>query len=590
MNDVSQRQKLTGEVTKVDSNATVPNGVSNDTANNNDSPISASIATTSFPDIITTVDITTAVQSTDLSLASRLATEIVPDTTPKITSTTTRIPANSDTNEQNTTAPIVESPGTNVSDNTTITNTPVGPNISNALMLFNVSTIEASTNADITPDTLPFTESTSANVRAIESMDTTSSSTIEMMITDISTPVSLNLISTDMSDITTSFSTIESVIPPETTTMSIMNNLSENIEMNTVQQYDETTEMKNIVENVEISTIRQFDATVPSQTMETTSTTESITTEEMSNNIIEMQTTEAPVVTSTFRTPFIDIAQNILSRLQGNFSTAETSIQKLATITTTSSNLFTTTLETTTNRPEQETNTQSTMALATELSITGDRSNDQKINTEDMASSSMIQNTRDSSINTEVATVSRLADLFMKNNSRLSNDTLLTELMTIAKTLFSEEMNETQQSLLMPDQIFNVDTTINPDIINNFIQTDGMMENDDKSRLVFSNETSETTDVSSTELSTTLENTSERIDVVTIGDETEESPNRGIPTLGSEISLMELNPAQPTDIQNSIDVGDIITTLQIFLFSDKDRKTSNIILSISMSSELTINR
>lgn len=610
MNDVSQRQKLTGGVTKVDSNATVPNGVSNDTANNNDttSPISASIATTSFLDITTIdPDITTAVQSADLSLASRLATEIIPDSTPKITSTTIRIPANPGTSEQ-TTALIMESSGTNASDSK-ITNTLASANVSNTLMLLNVTTTkivtnEASTNVDVTSDTLPSTESTSDNVRPIESMDTsdttmeiTSSST--MMITDISTPASLNLqISTNTSDTTTS-PTTETVILPEisleATTMSMMNNLSENIEMNTVQQYDETT-TENIVENIEMNTIQQFDATIPPQMMETTSTTESITTEEISNN--EIQVTQSPVVTSTFNTRFIDIAQNISSRLQDNFSTTRTSIQK-PTTTTTSPKLFTTipdsssinsketttvletrsgnveitispdvdteSAQTTTNRPAQEMSTQNTITLATTLSITHDQSNDQKTNARDMASSSIIQNARDSSIDTEMATVSRLADFIMKNDSRLSNDTLLTELMTIAKTLFSEEINETQQSLLTPDQIFNVETTINPDI-NNFIQTDDMIENDDKNQLVFSNETSETTNMSA-ELST-LENTSERIDVITFGNETEESSNRG-PTVGSEISLMELNP-RPTDIKNSIDVGDIIITLQIS-FSDKDR-------------------
>lgn len=321
MNNVSQRQKLIGGVTKVDSNATVPNGISNDTANNNDtaSPKSASIATTSFPDI-STIDITTAVQSANLSFASRLATEIIPDNNPKITST---ISANPGTNGQTTTAPIMISSGISASDNT-MTNTLASANISNTLILLNVTmteivTIETSTNVDVTSDTLPSMKSTSENVRHFESanistktMELMASSTIKT-VTDVFTPASVNLqISTNISD-TTSSPITESVtqISSEATTISMMNDISENIETNTVQQYDETTpqmtKIKDVTENIEMNMIQQFDATVPPQMTESTSTIESITTEEISNDIIEIQVMQAPII-STFHTSFIDIA------------------------------------------------------------------------------------------------------------------------------------------------------------------------------------------------------------------------------------------------------------------------------------------
>lgn len=325
VNDVSQRQKLTGGVTKVDSNATVPNGINNDTANNNDtaSPKFASIAATSFPDI-STIDITTAVQSANLSFASRLATEIIPDNNSKITSTMIPISANSDTNEQTTTAPIMKSSGISASDNT-MTNTLASANISNTLMLLNVTTnkiatIDTSTNIDVTSDTLPSMKFTSENVRPFESVNI-SAETMEVMasstikpVADVFTPASVNLqISTNISD-TTSFPITESVtvtqISSEATTISVMNDISENIETNTVQQYDKTTpqmtKIKDVTENIEMDMIQQFDATVPPQMTESTSTIESITTEEISNNIIEIKVTQAPII-STFHTRFIDI-------------------------------------------------------------------------------------------------------------------------------------------------------------------------------------------------------------------------------------------------------------------------------------------
>lgn len=580
---------------KVDSNATVPNGISNDTANNNDiaSPISAFTATTSFPDI-TTIDITTAVQPTNLSFASKLATEIIPDSAPKITLTTIRIPVNPDMSEQPTTASIMESE-ISTSDNT-MTDTLANANVSNILMLLNATTEivtnEASTNA-VTSDILSSTEPTSDNTRSIESvtkiMEVKSSS---MMITDVSTPTSLNLQMSTISDITSSPIT-ESItvtqISPETTTMSVMNDISENIETNTVQQYNETmpptTGINDIVENIEINTIQQFDATIPPQIMKTMSIIESITTEKISNNITEIQITQTPVVTSTFRTRFIDIAQNILSHLQSqdNFSIARTSIQNpviintspkfntilnLSSINTKNSEEMTTaeplenveittsqdvdTTQTTINRSVQTMSTQNIVDVAAEFSIAHNRSNNQEIKARDMPSSNMTYNARNSS--REIANNSQFADFVTKNNSQLSNDTLLTKLMTIAKTLFTEGINETQQ--LLSNHIYDVETTTVSDT-NNWTQTDGMIENDDKNQLMLSNDTSEMTNASA-ELSTVLKNISERIDVTTSGNEIEENSNRP-PTIGSEISLMEFN-TRPTDITNLIDVGDIITT------------------------------
>lgn len=592
MNDASQQQKLTGGVTKVDSNATVPNGISNDTANNNGiaSPISTFIATTSFPDI-TTIDIITAVQPTNLSFASRLAAEIIPDSVPKIISTTIRIPENPDTSEQPIIVSIMDSPEISTSNNT-MTDTLASANISNTLMLLNVTTTEivASTN-DVTSDILLSIESTSDNIRPIESMiktmELTSSST---MITDLSTPTYLNLQKlTNISDITTSSPITESItvtqISPKTT-MSVMNDISEKIETNTVQ-YNETmpiTEIKDIVKNKEINMIQQFNAIIPPQ-MKTMSITESITMEN-SNNITEIQVTQTPVITSTFHTRFIDIAQNISSYLQDSFSTAKTSIQNPITTTifpkfnvilnsstinmrnpeetttiweprsenveiTTSQDVDIKSVQTTINKPMQEMSIQNIVNVAAEFSH--NRSNEQEINARDMSSSNNAYNARNSPIDIEIANNSEFVDFITKNNSRLFNDTLLTKLMTIAKTLFSEEIKETQQSL--SNQIYNVEMTTVLDI-NNWTQTDGIIENDSKNKLMLLNDTLEVTNASA-KLLTILKNISERIDVTTFGNEIEENSSRP-PTIESEISLMEFNTG-PTNIKNLIDVGDIIT-------------------------------
>lgn len=216
-----------------------------------------------------------------------------------------------------------------------------------------------------------------------------------------------------------------------------------------------------------------------------------------------------------------------------------------------------TTTQTTTKRPEQK----NIVDLITAFSIAHNRSNDQKTSALNMPNSNMTQNAKDSSIDAEIMISSRFADFITKNDSRSSNDTLLTKLMTIAKTLFSEEINETRQSLFMSDQINDFKISIVPDI-NNLTQTDSMIKNDDKNQLMLLNNMSKKINASA-ELSTVLEKTPERINIITSRNETEERSNRG-PIVGSEILLMELN-TQPTDITNAIDVGDIITP-QIFLF------------------------
>lgn len=615
--DVSQQQKLTGVVTKVDPNATVSNGASNDIANNNDTTASIAATITSSPDT-TTIDITT-VQSADNSLTSRLGAESSIDDNPEIATTTIQISATPDTNGRETTpVPVSKSPGTTISINT-ITNTPLSDASVPQDTTGPFTTIETVT--DVTLTTLSSMKSVSDDVRFPKPINTNTETTEislsfnETMNASVSILASQNLqTASDISDTTVSSPVTESVIvmhiSPETI-IPATNDTSE-IETNTVQQSDETTscttETTDTINDIEMNTIQQFDAIVP-QTTKTTSIA-NLTTEEISNDIIEIRATAAPVFTSTYHTRLIDYAQDILSHLsQKSFSTVKTpttglfelfnaipgslsanqktenpvqpeettTVHEIESETKVSLDVDVELLPITTNGPEVS--TRHTVDLN---NVSQDQSNNQETNARNILDSSITTRQTSNTVHNvtsdfkpmtiaqdmreEITTrTSQLDDSVMENEPRSSNDTLLAELMTIAKTLFTEAMNDTRQST----------------------QTDDMVGNDDKNRSVSSNDTSEATTAPS-ELSKSLESTVERIDVIVpndlFGNEREDNSTRG-PVVGSKISLVESN-ARPTDVQNPIDVGDIIT----MSFSQIKTETPNIIMvTDSMSSELTTN-
>lgn len=631
--DVSQRQTLTGVVTKVDSNATVPNGASNDIANNNDTIASITATTTSSPDT-TTVDITTAVQSADNSLASRIGAGNSTEGSPETATTTVQTPANTDASREETTPiPTSESPGTTVPVSTIPNTPPTDANVPATTVPFDTTetiTIEASTSvAGVTSAALSSTESISTEpVTSTETTEITSLPATEAVNAGGSILASQNLqTASDTPGTTVSSPIIETHVPPEATTMPGMND-TESIETTMMQQPEETTprttESIDAVEDIETNIIQQSDTTIPSQTTEITSTAEPTTTEEISNDIIEIRATVAPALTSTFRTRLIDYAQDILSRLQDDgFSTVRTPAIQKPTVTPVSPELFnaipdssstntgsaaqpeeTTTVrevesgnvgttvssddvelvQTMTNGPEvttrntidlntapqsqsngQETNARDTLDSSTTTgqtlsSIVGNATSDPEPMT-------TAQDTRAPSIDEETTITPiptpKIVDSVTENDPRSSNDTLLAELMTIAKTLFTEAMNDTRQST----------------------QTDGMVGNDAKNRSVSSNGTSEATTAPS-ELSKPLENTTEHINVITpidlLGNEREDNSTRG-PVVGSKISLVESN-ARPAE--NPVDVGDVIT---MSLSQIKTETPNTIMVTVSMSSELTTN-
>lgn len=581
--NVSQQQKLTGGVTKVDSNATVSNGVNNDIANNNDtaSP-TASIATTSFPE--TTVDTTIAGQSANISLTSRLGTGNIGDSS----ASTTQTPGNSDPSGKTTlssinatgTTPIStsESPGITTSNNT-IMNTPA--NIpSFPTKLTTTETIEASTLVDASSTTLPSTENTTV-------FSSTSESVTVMQVS------------------------------PEVTTMSAINNTSENIETNTEGSttqpsttLSQVANMNNTDENVETNTIQQSDATaVPEMTTEITSTTETTTTEEISNDIFEFHVTQLPVITTTFKTQLSGFAQDVLTRFQENLSTVKSFVEEPTTTVSSelsntipdssSTNVESSTTEdvetTTVGRESTNTSTiigsdnrdssSSSTTAEQELSSTADERNatlDSDLTTTTQNVSSLGDSDAENATITSTPSPQQFpTDFIMEDKSRSFNDTLLAELMTIAKTLFSEVMNETRYEQ-SSNQISDIETATIPSA-NNSIQADGSIEN-----RLSSNDTSETT-AASPEFSTLLENTSESIDSTTPVNSPESSGE--ISTRGpvkSEIPLTEVN-TRPTDVQNPVDVGDIAATPKIFSQIKIETLKAVTPVTASMNSELTTN-
>lgn len=610
MDDVSQRQTLTGVVTKVDPNATVPNGAGNDIANNNDT-IASITATTTFSPDTTTVDTTTAIQSADNSLASRLGAENNTDGSPETDTTTIQTPVNPGTNGGETTrVPISESPGTTVPVNTII---PLSDtNVPGTTEPFTTTEIATSTSvADVTLTALSSTEpvDTSTNVASLP--------ITERLNMNVPMLASQNLQTANDTTLPSSIT-----VTPEATTMPTMNDKSESIE-NTVQPEKTTMITTDAVEDIETNTVQQSDATVPSQTTEITSTIEPTTTEEISNDIIEVRGTVTPVFTSTYRTRLINYAQNILSSLsEEGFSTVRTPVQRPTATTTvfpelsnaipdsspTNTESPTQPEETTTvrevglgnvestvppdvelipiNGPEvttrnttgldaapqsngQETNARNTLDSSTtrqillnvvdnELNVTSDPEPTTTMTTQ---STRALPTDEEVTITTTPTPISRLVDSVMENDSRSSNDTLLTELMTIAKTLFTEVMNDTRP--------------------------DGTVGNDNKNRSVsISTGTLEATTTPS-EFSKPLENVTEFIDVTTSvvdlsENEREDNSTRG-PIVDSKISLVESN-TRPADI----DVGDV-TTMSLSQIKTETPNTIMVTASMSSNKELTTN-
>lgn len=577
------------------------------------------------------------------------------------------------------TVPTSETPGITVTDNM-ITNTPTNaPSTSESLVTTETVTTETSTSADI-----EMTSSTeSDNARLIEAVNVNSttelaSSTTQMVNTDVPVTTISQGLRSDIPDTMTFSSIVDSTtttqVPSE---IAIPSAISENIEANTIQQSDDmttpratdapinamsdgvemsttqqpgvtssqTTEiiMDGEIEDIETNTVQQYDST--SQTTETTSTFEPPTTQENSEDVIVIQATHTPFAGFTSRTRLIDFAQDILLRLQANRTTTATPVQQSIATTTSpippnaisdsplaNINSQTITEETTTVQPglrdvdtttlsllnaeattdrdvdsttqtttsitneSQETTTQNTINLEIaqdminssavseqRLSSTVDERNAMSLDLESTTTGS----TMDAEVTTAATAMSLPRDFVTENAPSSSNDTLLTELMTIAKSLFSEAMNETRQSPTS-NQVSDIEMTTVPET-NNSIRANDTIENDETNRFASPNNATSM----SSELPASLESTSVRVDVTTSVDspqnETEENSSRA-PVIESEISLLELN-ARPVAVESPVDVGDITSVMPETSISQTETQTPNVIISVtaSMNFQLTTN-
>ncbi|CAL7948305.1 unnamed protein product [Xylocopa violacea] len=251
-------------------------------------------------------------------------------------------------------------------------------------------------------------------------------------------------------------------------------------------------------ENPETNTIPSSDTTA-TQTPEVSSTDAS-TTESEASNMIEADTTTA-MPTTTIRTRLIDFAQDILSRLQASLSTTTVPSQESTTMSpaTEISNVIpdsngNSSLETLSQLREGTTTDQGLSGTTTQSSVTMDQSSlrmveevttqsavgsiattlptmvpTQEANTQDEINSfttttpvsitTTTTSTQDSQTvppieattiddsNSSSSTPGTPLDVEVTSTSTITstNDTLLTELMSIAKTLLSEEIDDTEQ-------------------------------------------------------------------------------------------------------------------------------------------------
>ncbi|XP_043512595.1 serine-rich adhesin for platelets-like isoform X12 [Frieseomelitta varia] len=276
------------------------------------------------------------------------------------------------------------------------------------------------------------------------------------------------------------------------TTSSVSEASSTELDVTSRVDVSETTTVTNTAttsENPEINTIPLSDVTVTQ--IADISSTDASTTEMDSNNANNVETTTT-TSTSTIRTRLIDFAEDILSRLQATLSTTmlpsqdstttlppaiDTEISNVVSgsngnrsleslsqlrdetttsqgVTTDQSSLGTTEEVTTENAvgsittssstmvPSREVDTQdelnaftsTTPATTTTATVTQDS---QTVSNTD---STIVRDSNDSSsptLDVEVTTASIVTS---------TNDTLLTELMSIAKTLLSEEINSSQEA------------------------------------------------------------------------------------------------------------------------------------------------
>ncbi|KOX74105.1 hypothetical protein WN51_14185 [Melipona quadrifasciata] len=489
-----QLQEQSDRVSQVDSNATAIANVIGDNANNDTTSPTVATVSPQTPDTIanTTQDSTQTPRFEDPENSTPAVTTRVPETPTTTDSVFTSAEPSSSTEQASTSA--------EPSSSTEQASTSAEP--------FS-STEQASTSAESLSSTEQISTSTDSSSTLeqfsvkIGSVPVTEPASTESS-SQAADETTMNV--TDAEDVRNSTSdndsTNQELVSSTTdasTTSSVSEASSTELDGDVSENTTETTTITNMAttsENPEINTIPVSDVTVTQ--IANISSTDASTTE-MDSNDVETTTTTS---TSTIRTRLIDFAEDILSRLQATMSTTmqpsrdstttmqpsrdstttlpsaiDTEISNVVSdsngnrslesmsqlrdetttsqgVTTDQSSLGTTEEVTTQNAVGSITTSSSTMVPSPEVS-TQDELNaftsttpatittttaTQDSQTVSNTDSTTVSDSNDSSsptLNVEVTTASIVTS---------TNDTLLTELMSIAKTLLSEEINDTQEA------------------------------------------------------------------------------------------------------------------------------------------------
>ncbi|XP_071863762.1 uncharacterized protein isoform X2 [Bombus fervidus] len=525
-NAIAQLQKQqAGSVSQVDFNATAVNDIGDNANNDTTSPTVATISPQTSDTTANTIQDST--QTPRLPEDPDNSTPAVTTGAPETPSTTEPVFASTESSSSTEQA----STSTESSSSTEQASTSTESSSSTEQLLTSTESVSNTERVSIGRDSSFTTEQTSTNINSISVTESTSTEVSFLRSTDattmnvegaedVQTSISSDNNSTNqelVSSITDASTTISSTSEGSSTefegdtssttvstaTQSTTGNIditsSIDLSQNTIETTTFSTTVTNTAttsENPETNTIPLSDTTA-TQTADISST-DALTTEADSSNMIDIETTTA-IPTSTIRTRLIDLAQDILFRLQATMSTTTVPSQDSTTMlspTTETSNVIpdsssnrnleslsqlrdettinqeesgTTTLSSVTTEQSslrtieevttqsadsiaapsptmvftQETTTQdeisaittTTPATITSTTITQDF---QTISNTDSTTVGDSNDSSTSPLSVDVTTVSTITS---------TNDTLLTELMSIAKTLFSNEINDNQEEI-----------------------------------------------------------------------------------------------------------------------------------------------
>ncbi|XP_076227889.1 uncharacterized protein LOC116428515 [Nomia melanderi] len=520
-NSSVQRQEQVGGVPQVDSNATVANGINNNPNNDTTSP-TVSTTSPQTPDTTTIQDSTmTPRLPEETANSTPMVTTGAPEN-PSATEQASMSTESSSTTEQASTSTESSSTTEQASTASESSSTTEQASTATESSSNTEQASAATESSSTTEQASTATESSSTTEQASTASESSSTTEQASTATELSSTTEQASTAVESSSTTEQASTA-SESSSTTEQASTAGDLSSTTEQSTVNSVESTTVMStsdatsiNTSEDPESNTIELSEATSAQPTE--ASTTEASTTETVSNNLVDVETTTSATVASTFRNRFIDFAQDILSRLQASLNTTtvpprdisttippvteisnvildvgsrKSSLEVLAQLrgtdaTTTQRDLETTTLsQVTTGQPNtpttDEVTTQNGVGSVTTLSPTTETEQSNAVvttqgtTTQDQINS--VTTTPNPTTTTTIITTTQDSQTTTVDNSNNSTsppldtevttsqvvasttDTLLTELMSIAKTLLTEQMNETNASMSVQNPNNTVDSS-----------------------------------------------------------------------------------------------------------------------------------